>query len=118
MAKLQLQPGPETHLPLTATVLSILLALAGGEKHGYAIMKEALLAGGGGISMGPGTLYGSLDRMMGSGLVEETGVTDNERRRYYRITSSGTRVLAAEVDRLNRALNAARRRGLIEGTHA
>jgi DNA-binding PadR family transcriptional regulator len=118
MAKVQLQSGPETHLPLTATVLSILLALAGGEKHGYAIMKEALLAGGGGISMGPGTLYGSLDRMLGIGLVEETGVTDNERRRYYRITSFGNKVLAAEVLRLNRALSTAHRRGLIEGTHA
>ena len=68
-------PDPHTLLPLTPAVFSILLALAGSEKHGYAIMKEAALPEGGGVSMGPGTLYGSLDRMMRSGLVEETGAT-------------------------------------------
>jgi DNA-binding PadR family transcriptional regulator len=118
MAQARQKTAPETKLPLSATVLSILLILAGGEKHGYGIMKEASLAGGGGISMGPGTLYGSLDRMMRGGLVKETGVTDNERRRYYRITKFGSEVLAAELQRLNRALSAARQRGLIEGTQS
>ena len=101
-------------LPLSAAVFSILLALAGSEKHCYAIMKEAALPEGGGLTMGPGTLYGSLDRMMQGGLVEETGSTDDERRRYYRITAFGRKVLASEVARLRSALAAARRRGVLE----
>ena len=108
-------PDPETLLPLTPTVFSILLALAGAEKHGYAIMKEVSLPQGGGVRMGPGTLYGSLDRMMRSGLVEETGTTDNERRRYYRITRFGSQVLSVEAARLGRVMTAARRKGILEG---
>ncbi|HZU32088.1 MAG TPA: PadR family transcriptional regulator [Candidatus Angelobacter sp.] len=111
-------PDPGTLLPLSAAVFSILLALAGSEKHGYAIMKEASLPEGGGVSMGPGTLYGSLDRMMRSGLVEETGFTDNERRRYYRITKFGSQVLSAETSRLNHVMSAARRKGIMEGVRS
>jgi DNA-binding PadR family transcriptional regulator len=103
-------PDPLTLLPLTPAVFSILLALAGSEKHGYAIMKEAALPEGGGVAMGPGTLYGSLDRMMRSGLVEETGMTDNERRRYYRITRFGSAVFNAESARLARMMTAVRRK--------
>jgi DNA-binding PadR family transcriptional regulator len=103
---------PLALLPLTPAVFSILLALAGSEKHGYAIMKEAALPEGGGVSMGPGTLYGSLDRMMRSGLVEETGFTDNERRRYYRITRFGSAVFSAEAARLARMISAARRKAV------
>ena len=99
---------PASLLPLTPAVFSILLALAGSEKHGYAIMKEAATPNGGGVSMGPGTLYGSLDRMMGAGLVEETGITDNERRRYYRITNLGTQVFRAEASRLAEMMTAVR----------
>jgi DNA-binding PadR family transcriptional regulator len=101
-------------LPLTAAVFSILLALAGGEKHGYAIMKEVSLDEGGAVSMGPGTLYGSLDRMLRAGLVVETELTDNDRRRYYRITRFGSEVLAAETARLRRAISAARRKGVLK----
>ena len=113
MAQTQQPIDPESALPLTAAVFSILLALGAGEKHGYAIMKEVSLAEGGGISMGPGTLYGSLDRMMSSGLVEETGFTDDDRRRYYRITDFGDKVLRAEIGRLSKVLSAARRKGLL-----
>jgi DNA-binding PadR family transcriptional regulator len=102
-------------LPLTPAVFSILLALAGSEKHGYAIMKEAAEPEGGGVTMGPGTLYGSLDRMMHSGLIEETGLTDNERRRYYRITRFGSQVLTAEASRLARMMSAARPKLSLEG---
>ena len=102
-------------LPLSPVVFSILLALAASEKHGYAIMKEAALPAGGGVVMGPGTLYGSLDRMMRAGLVEETGVTDNERRRYYRITKFGRQVFSAEATRLARLMSAVRRKALLEG---
>ena len=107
-------PDPGSMLPLSAAVFSILLALVGSEKHGYAIMKEASLPEGGGVKMGPGTLYGSLDRMMRSGLVEETGFTDNERRRYYRITKFGSEVFSAEAARLGRLMNAIRRKGVLE----
>ncbi len=100
--------SPESMLPLTAVVFAILLALSEKEKHGYSIMKEAALPEGGGVSMGPGTLYGSLDRMMRSGLIEETGTTDDERRRYYRLTRFGRRVLEAELLRLNRAIRSVR----------
>jgi DNA-binding PadR family transcriptional regulator len=109
------QTVPQEQLPLSAAVFSILLALADGEKHGYAIMKDAALAEGGALSMGPGTLYGSLDRMLRGKLIEETGTTDDERRRYYRLTRFGSRVLAAETSRLSHALAAARRKGVTQG---
>jgi DNA-binding PadR family transcriptional regulator len=112
MAK-PLDPDPSSLLPLTPAVFSILLALAGTEKHGYAIMKEAALPEGGGVPMGPGTLYGSLDRMMRSCLVEETGTTDNQRRRYYRITRFGLEVFNAEAVRLKSMMSAVRRKAAV-----
>jgi DNA-binding PadR family transcriptional regulator len=63
--------------------------------------------------MGPGTLYGSLDRMMRDGLVEESGVLDDERRRYYRLTRLGERVLSTELERLDTAVASARSLGLL-----
>jgi DNA-binding PadR family transcriptional regulator len=105
-------------LPLTPAVFAILLALAGGEKHGYAIMKEAALPAGGGIALGPGTLYGTLDRLIRDSLVEETGVTDDARRRYYRITELGQRALAAETARLAALLRTARARTEPQGARA
>jgi DNA-binding PadR family transcriptional regulator len=73
-------------------VLHILLALADGSKHGYGIMQEVKSISDGRIKMGPGTLYGSIKRMLAAELVEETGDRpapefDDERRRYYRITT-------------------------------
>ncbi len=97
--------------PLSPAVFSILLALADGEKHGYAIMKESA-AQSPTRKMGPGTLYGSLDRMVAAGLTEETGTTDDQRRRYYRITRNGAAALNAEADRLRLALSALRRKGI------
>lgn len=108
-----MEPTPqpvETRLPLTPAVFAILLALAGGEKHGYAIMKEAALPAGGSINLGPGTLYGTLDRLIRDMLAEETGVTDDARRRYYRLTNLGHRVLSAETARLSVSLSTARAR--------
>jgi DNA-binding PadR family transcriptional regulator len=105
--------------PLTPAVFHILLALADGRKHGYAIMKEVVADGGGLLRMGPGTLYGSLQRMSAAGLVEEIEETDDgeeeeedERRRYYRLTSAGRQALGGEVARLRQALTAAKRKGL------
>jgi DNA-binding PadR family transcriptional regulator len=100
--------SPRKHTPLTPAVFAILLALAEGERHGYAIMQEASEH----TPMGPGTLYGSLDRLLDAGLVEETGLTDNERRRYYRLTSTGRQSLAAETERLEQAVARARSKGV------
>ena len=105
--------GAVTEVPLSPVVLAILLSLAEGEKHGYAVMKDARSPSGGGIQMGPGTLYGSIDRMMRDGLVEESDKQDNERRRYYRLTRLGRSVLAAELERLDAAVSSARALGLI-----
>jgi DNA-binding PadR family transcriptional regulator len=96
------------HQPLTPAVFAILLALADGEKHGYAIMLEARQH----IAMGPGTLYGSLDRLLAAGLVAETGLTDDERRRYYRLTAPGKKALAGETARLEQAVAQARGKGV------
>lgn len=102
---------PDDHLPLTPAVSHILLSLADGEKHGYAIMREVEEMTDGHITMGPGTLYGSIKRMLGAGLVEETDqrpdAEDDERRRYYRLTGLGERVLSAEMARLEAMMRAA-----------
>ncbi len=99
--------------PLSPAVFAILLSLSGGERHGYAIMKEARTPEGGNVVMGPGTLYGTIDRLMRDGLLIESETLDNERRRYYRLTESGNSALAAELSRMDSALSAARTRGLL-----
>jgi DNA-binding PadR family transcriptional regulator len=105
--------GTAPAAPLSPAVFAILLSLAEGDKHGYLIMKDARDPQGGGIQMGPGTLYGSLERMMRDGLVEESGVSDDERRRYYRLTRLGQSVLAVELERLDATVSAARSLGLL-----
>lgn len=99
-------------VPLTAAVFHILLALADGRKHGYAIMKQVEADGGGFLRMGPGTLYGSLQRMTIAGLVKELEELDDERRRYYCLTGSGERALERELARLRQALSSARKKGV------
>jgi DNA-binding PadR family transcriptional regulator len=99
--------------PLSPAVFAILLSLAEGEKHGYLIMKDALSPQGGGVRLGPGTLYGSIDRMMRDGLVEESGLSDDERRRYYRLTQLGQTALTTELARLDAAVTSARTLGLL-----
>jgi DNA-binding PadR family transcriptional regulator len=104
---------PSSLLPLTPAVFNILLALADGEKHGYAIMLEVEANTQGEVKMGPGTLYGSIKRMLAAGLIEESDerpdpALDDERRRYYRLSGLGQRVLAAEAERLSRQVMVAR----------
>jgi DNA-binding PadR family transcriptional regulator len=111
-------PASPDHLPLSPAVFAILLALAGGEKHGYAIMKEAAEPAGGAIKLGPGTLYGTIDRMIRDQLIEETGFTDDARRRYYRITNLGHRIFAAELSRIGNIVRAARSKALPKGARA
>ena len=99
--------------PLTPAVLHVLVALAKGACHGYGIQKEVLRHTDGQMRLGPGTLYGTLQRLMESGFVEETdgpaaAAAGEERRRYYRLTPSGRRALQAEVERLDALVRTAR----------
>jgi DNA-binding PadR family transcriptional regulator len=115
---------PEQLLPLTPVTLNILLALADEERHGYGIGVEVRERTGGKMRLGPGTLYGTLKRMVDGGLVEEsdslheedldagTRRYDTERRRYYRLTGFGERVLAAELSRLEGVVRTAQEKGL------
>jgi DNA-binding PadR family transcriptional regulator len=102
-------------LPLTPTVFHVLVALAGGPRHGYAIAREVDDLSDGRVVMGPGTLYGSLQRMQRAGLIQETenpgeGGLHAERRRYYRITALGSAAVRSESERLLRAASVARER--------
>lgn len=94
----------KANAPLTPAVLHILLALSTEERHGYGIMKQVELESQGKVRMGPGTLYGSLGRMMEAGLIRESDkrvdpAMDDERRIYYTLTGLGRKALAAELDR-------------------
>ena len=96
---------PEDLIPLPSATLHILVALTPGEKHGYAIMRDVEELSDGHVKMGPGTLYGSVKRMLKDGLIEETEERpdpelDDQRRRYYHLTGLGERVCAAELQRL------------------
>lgn len=106
--------SPEDPLPLSPAVFHILFAIGDGEKHGYAIMREVEESTDGKVRMGPGTLYGAVKKLLREGLIEETtGGTcegpSNERRRYYRLTGFGSRVLHAELSRMRAILKAAER---------
>src|SRR5918992_2897678 len=108
---------PDGYLPLTPAVLDIVLALGNDELHGYGIMREVRRRTDGRRRLAPGTLYRSLKQMHERGLVEESeerpdAGLDDERRRYYRLTELGRRVAAAEVERLEGLVRAARSKGL------
>jgi len=109
--------SPEEMLPLTPAIFHILLALADDERHGYSIMQHVAETTDGQIKMGPGTLYGTIKRLLASKLVEESDERpdpklDDERRRYYRLTPWGRRVLAAEVSRYSKMVKVARAVGV------
>jgi DNA-binding PadR family transcriptional regulator len=108
-------------IPLTPAVFNILLALADGEKHGYAIMLEVEASTGGLVKMGPGTLYGSIKRMLEGGLIAEHDERpdpdlDDQRRRYYCLTEIGRRVLRAEAERLFDQVSVSRAKGVLPET--
>ena len=102
----------EDFLPLPVMHFHILVALSGGQKHGYAIMGDVEELSRQTVRMGPGTLYGTLKRLVDDGLVEEVDgearTPEDERRRYYRLTGLGQRVCAAEADRLTRLVRVAK----------
>lgn len=110
----------EPLIPLTPAVFYILLALAGGDKHGYQIMKQVQRDSQRQVKMGTGTLYGSLKRMLAGGLIEEAGerpdlALDDERRRYYQLTARGRRALQGELERYARVVTLAEQRRLSPG---
>ena len=105
--------------PLTPAVFHLLLALSSGERHGYGIMKQVEADSQGKVTMGPGTLYGSLKRMLDAGLVRESNKRvdpemDDERRIYYQITGLGAEALAAELARYQRIVTIAQQRKLCQ----
>src|SRR5215469_3426436 len=114
-----MRSDPKKLLPLSVPVFHILIALAGGDQHGYAIMQDVAARSGGKIRLSPGTLYGSIKRMLEQGVIVELSdrerpraAEDDERRRYYRLTPFGRRVAKAEAARLADSLEQARIYGL------
>jgi DNA-binding PadR family transcriptional regulator len=107
---------PTDSLPLTPVVLHVLVALASGNLHGYAISQDVEQQTGGAVRLGPGTLYGSLQRLVTAGLIREVVAPADaegahaERRRYYAITAAGRRVLRADAERLAAAVRLTRAR--------
>jgi len=105
-------------LPMTPAVFYVLFSLAGGEKHGYAIMQETSKLSNGEFRMGPGTLYTTLQRLLDLKLIEEVGISGataqrESRRRYYRMTGTGRMLLEAELARLDSVVRLARRKKLV-----
>ena len=105
----------EDHLPLTPAVFHVLLALADGDAHGYAIMKEVEARTGGEVRLGTGTLYGIVKRLLADGLVRESAAASTDRRRAYRLTPFGRRVALAEAERLRDMVVAAQAKRLLIG---
>ena len=110
------KPVPSLGLPpLTAAVFHILFALADGPLHGYAIMQAVEASAGADMRMGPGTIYGSLQRMEDAGLVRELTTPCDDRRRVFGLQPAGRRALAAEAHRLTRLAALVRAKRLIAG---
>jgi DNA-binding PadR family transcriptional regulator len=111
----------EELLPLTPAVFHVLLALSDGEQHGYAIMLDVTESTGGKIKMGPGTLYGTIKRLLEVRWIEESDERpdpklDDERRRYYRLTALGLRVVKAEARRYAELVELARGKRILGRT--
>ena len=115
ISNMDVKVTPESLLPLPDADLEILLALVDGEAHGYAMMRAVEQRSGGRMRLGPGTLYVALKRLLQAGLIEESKERRNPRygharRRYYRLSGFGSRVLSAELDRLSALVRRGRRR--------
>jgi DNA-binding PadR family transcriptional regulator len=109
------QPIPQDFLPLSPTVFHMLLALSEGERHGYALKREIAHRTNGTVVLGAGVLYGSINKMLEQGLIEESEERpdphlDDERRRYYRITRFGRLVAQAEASRMRELVQIADRK--------
>ena len=113
----------KANAPLTPAVLHILLALSVKERHGYGIMKQVQADSQGQVKMGPGTLYGSLGRMIEAGLIRESDKKrdpdmDDQRRVYYKITGLGEKALAAELERYRGVMVIAEQKRLSPNSYA
>jgi DNA-binding PadR family transcriptional regulator len=112
---------PEPSAPLTSAMFHVLLALAGDDLHGYAILKDVELRSNGEVKLSTGTLYGIIKRLLNDGLIAElrsrpAAANDDERRRYYRLTPAGRSVAATEAERLEKVVALARSRRLLKRT--
>ena len=110
--------NPKALPPLTPAAFHILLVLADGENHGYAIMREVAQNTQGKMHLGPGSLYGTIKRMLADGWIEELDERpdpelDDERRRYYRLTGVGRKLVQAEAERLEQLVSLARAKRLL-----
>jgi DNA-binding PadR family transcriptional regulator len=108
-----IETDPQTFIPLKPQWFHIMLSLAGGEQHGYGIMQEVLNRTTGKVRLWPATLYGAIKRLIEVDLIEESTERpapelDDARRRYYRLTLLGKRVLDAECDRLQELVSTIR----------
>lgn len=114
-------PKQKLH-PLPSAALQIMLALAGGDLHGYAIMRQVAEQTDGRVRLGPGTLYGSIQTLLEGKLIAEVNPDADvrlgpERRRYYRLTSAGRKLLRSEVEQLADLLRVARVRRILRGEY-
>jgi DNA-binding PadR family transcriptional regulator len=112
---------PDPSSPLTPAMFHVLLALAGEDLHGYAILKDVELRTDGEVKLSTGTLYGIIKRLLNDGLIIErrerpSAANDDERRRYYRLTGKGREVAATEAERLEKVVALARSRRLLKRT--
>jgi DNA-binding PadR family transcriptional regulator len=115
---MKLQEQARTTEPLTPSVFQVLLSLADGDKHGYAILKDVDEQSGGEVRLSTGTLYGMIKRLLGEGMIEECrnrppAEADDQRRRYYRLTEAGRSVAVVEAQRMEKLLARARGKKLI-----
>jgi DNA-binding PadR family transcriptional regulator len=108
--------------PLPSAAFQILLTLAGGELHGYAIMRQVEEQTGGRLRLGPGTLYSSIQSLLEEKLIEEVGRSEDtgphqERRRYYRMTAAGRKLARSEAEKMADTLRVARARKILRGDY-
>src|SRR5437899_8575193 len=111
---------PESQAPLTAAMFNVLITLADGDKHGYAILKEVEEQTAGEVQLSTGTLYGIIKRLLVEGLIVESrsrpaASEDDQRRRYYRLTDDGRQVAIAEAVRMEKLIARARSKRLLKG---
>jgi DNA-binding PadR family transcriptional regulator len=107
---------PLALLPLTPAMFYVLVALADGQTHGYAILKDVEHLTNGSVRLSTGTLYGIIKRLLGDGLIRESGSVNDDRRRSYELTVFGRDVARAEAARLENTLAIARRKALFRRT--
>ena len=113
------EADPSEFLPLSPPVFQVLLALADGDKHGYAILKEVEQRTDGKVILSTGTLYAIIKRLLTDGFIEElderpAAHDDDQRRRYYALTSFGRKVAVAEANRMEEILESARSKRLVK----